>query len=76
MIDVSIIVPLYKGDKYIDSIIRNVELCLCKAGIFAELIFVNDYPNEKLKYREGEQCKCLFLNNERNIGIHASRVHG
>lgn len=76
MIDVSIIVPLYKGEKYIDSIIRNVELSVSTAEIFAEIIFVNDYPNEKMKYREGELCKCIFLNNERNLGIHASRVHG
>ena len=76
MIDVSIIVPLYKGEKYIDSIIRNVELCVCTAKIFVEILFVNDYPNEKLKYREVKQFNCLFLNNERNIGIHASRVRG
>lgn len=74
--DVSIIVPLYKGEKYIDRIIENVEACVMIANILAEIVFVNDYPNESLKCREVKQSGCLFLQNERNIGIHASRVRG
>lgn len=76
MIDVSIIVPLFKGNKYIDGIIKNVEDCVIIANVSVEIIFVNDYPDENFGRHDSRNCRCLFLKNERNIGIHASRVCG
>ncbi len=79
---VSVVVPLYKGKRYIKCILvmiqQNVKE-LKKEGIQwkVELIFVNDYPKERIQeIREDYGFNCRILNNERNVGIHRSRVRG
>lgn len=77
----SIIVPVYKGKAYISNLIKmaednwtnlNAEI---KAGV--ELIFVNDFPDEKIVINNAEHnIKVTVIENERNMGIHASRVQG
>ena len=45
--DVSVIIPIYKGNGYIESLLskidKNYQLCQKKI----EVIFVNDYPDEE-----------------------------
>jgi glycosyltransferase involved in cell wall biosynthesis len=79
MTDVSVIVPLYKGEKFIPSILRSIESnCKNAKSISIELILVNDSPDRRVN-------KCLdkyhsypitLLNNSQNIGIHGSRIKG
>ena len=46
--DVSVIIPIYKGNGYIESLLskidKNYQLCQKKI----EVIFVNDYPDEEI----------------------------
>lgn len=72
---VSVVVPLYKGKTYIDSVSKMVKKALEHADIYehSELIFVNDYPEEPLI--DGDSWYTIY-NNEKNMGIHGSRVQG
>lgn len=80
---VSIIVPLYNGKKYIDgicnSVVDNVQFCESEnKAVEAELIFVNDYPEERIEEKDivfrGLDIK--IINNDCNKGIHETRVVG
>ncbi len=80
-IDISIIIPLYKGQKYCKRLLNIIESnCLynnlyrdCKI----EVIFVNDYPDEKIIIEPSEKLfELRLINSEKNMGIHASRVKG
>ena len=80
--DISVIVPVYKGQKYIAIIQRmvsqNVEFASRQGhSLEVELLFVNDYPDEKLVLGEiDNKYKVAVIANERNEGIHQSRVNG
>lgn len=77
---VSVICPLYYGQKYIDSILEMLkenQKRLEQSGITAgiELVFVNDAPDQKIslpKHWEGISVK--LIEHEQNRGIHQSRV--
>lgn len=78
---ISVIVPLYYGKKYIQSIVnmmqRNQEKCIDVADL--ELIFVNDSPDEKISENEWKGQKNFdikLVSNQKNQGIHYSRVYG
>lgn len=80
-VDISIIIPLYKGQKYCIRILNMIEdncryKCLyqeCKV----EVIFVNDYPKENIVIENSERLFDIYLfESEKNMGIHASRVKG
>ncbi|MBQ9199725.1 MAG: glycosyltransferase family 2 protein [Lachnospiraceae bacterium] len=78
MVDLSIIVPLYIGGKYIQNIIQMVKKCHCEIyNINIELIFVNDYPDEKISIsNKVEDFEIVLLSNKTNIGIHKTRIEG
>ena len=76
MIDLSIIVPIYKGSQYIKKIIKDVEINIKKTNIHAELIFVNDCLEDPLCETDSNLCKAIYIQNERNVGIHKSRING
>lgn len=84
---ISVIVPFYYGNSHIEHIVTNVEenakyLQLKHPDVKVELIFVNDSPevemeieNQKKESAEsGIQIKAL--QNDKNRGIHYSRVQG
>ncbi len=81
--DISVICPLYRGQEYIDAILemlyRNQEK-LAEAGKqkVIEVIFVNDYPQEKISLPQSqrEDLKMKLLEPGKNQGIHRSRVLG
>lgn len=79
---ISVIIPLYKGNRYIEQLITEIErayLNLKKVyGLGLEVIFVNDYPEEKITIEDVGNRSFLIsvIENKRNIGIHASRVSG
>lgn len=74
--DVSIIIPIYKGNCYIESLLskidKNYQLCQKKI----EVIFVNDYPQEKMIINSQHEYDIKIVNNEVNQGIHRTRVNG
>lgn len=79
MMKVSIITPLYKGNKYINRLIKNINsICVTVPSTTIEWILVNDYPQEKinLKHKEINNLIVKLINNNKNSGIHKSRVNG
>ena len=83
---ISVIIPIYKGKKYIaglTSIFKN-NLKKLKGDFSLEVIFVNDYPEEDLTltiddakehFSDGRmELRCI--NNTVNCGIHLSRIKG
>lgn len=74
--EISVIVPIYKGEKYIAGMIEQVETAAREAGAFVELIFVNDDPDVRLEQMNSEVISINVLNTDKNRGIHASRVKG
>lgn len=82
---ISVIVPLYKGKKYISPIIdmvcKNVDVLHSNnINCNVELIFINDYPQDRYLINIDKFKQCIldirFLFNDNNLGIHASRVKG
>lgn len=83
--DVSFIVPLYKGKKFIDKIINLVEknqivLKKYKQKRKIEIIFVNDYPMEIIKEEDLQSTSVVddivLVTNTTNLGIHRARIKG
>lgn len=82
--DVSIIVPLYKGKTYIARIIKmiceNQNVMLENQMIKdIEVIFINDYPDEEIKdinFVNNRNILLRLYTNEDNLGIHESRLRG
>ena len=79
MVDVSIIISLYKGRKYlaywVEILSENLKKYQREYKSHCEAIFVNDYPEEKLELPD---CKfdVTIYNLKENRGIHGARVYG
>ncbi|MCI9488660.1 MAG: glycosyltransferase family 2 protein [Dorea sp.] len=79
MCNVSIIVPIYHGQKYIPSIIRQVEDCnkCADEKINIELLLVNDAPDCPLPPGYSSRyIDIVALNTETNRGTQGARVRG
>lgn len=80
--DISVIVPLYNGSKYINKIINMVinNVITLSRNIKIELLFINDYSKALDTNVVNKACPAnltiRFIENEINIGIHGSRVKG
>lgn len=81
--DISVICPLYRGQKYIGSVLEMLyrnqhKLTEAGAAKLTEVIFVNDYPQEKISLPQSqrEDVRLKLLEPGRNQGIHRSRVLG
>lgn len=78
---ISVIVPLYKGKKYLSNIMNMLlENQEEENGRFViELILINDFPEEKISYDDVahvNKIHVVLLTNQENRGIHYSRVRG
>lgn len=78
---ISVIVPLYHGKKYISDILEMMDNNLREenSNFEIELIFVNDCPDELITENDIQICdriKPILLFNDKNCGIHYSRVKG
>lgn len=78
MEQVSIIVPVFHGRKYIDSMIAQMEVCAtaCRGRCTLELLFVNDDPDEAIGSLTSEKIKIRVMETNVNRGIHGARVYG
>lgn len=74
--DISVIIPFYKGNQYLDYLLDILEKNnnLIDGGM--EAIFVNDCPEEKLIINGLHSYNICVINNKVNMGIHHSRVNG
>lgn len=78
---VSFITPLYKGNKYVNHVCELVKKNVIKAKeenieVQTELVFVNDYPEEIIEFKENDLFNVVLFNNPKNVGIHQTRVNG
>ena len=77
---ISIIIPFYNGNKYLNRLIDNINSVLrySNSGFDTEVVFVNDSPEISidLKFIKSLDCSYLVVNNKSNSGIHQSRVNG
>ena len=78
---ISVIVPLYHGKKYISDILEMMDNNLREenSNFEIELIFVNDCPDELITENDiqiYDRIKPILLFNDKNCGIHYSRVKG
>lgn len=79
--DISIITPVYYGNKYLNKYMKMLSKA---AGKFAghdnrlEVILVNDSPEVSIEYDKSliSGFEVFIIENEANIGIHGSRVNG
>lgn len=78
---ISIICPLYRGEKYVNRIVemveKNYDFADRNKGLNIELILVNDY-NEKIQLPNNTNKNLMIklIQNQKNEGIHYSRVRG
>lgn len=73
--DISIIVPYYRGKKYLERLQACIDSCWRAAKhLKIEVIIVNDSPEEKLDLGRSERYR--VVNNAGNFGIQYSRIRG
>ncbi len=77
---ITVVTTLYKGKKYLDSLLSNIQqnaLGLKKSHteVDVEYIIVNDYPTEKIRINDEIRAfEVIVIENENNCGIHESRA--
>ena len=68
--DISIITPVYKGNKYLPNLVKYIEEAAKNVGKYqVEWLLVNDFPEEKVDKPEShiKNLKIRLINNERNL---------
>ncbi len=75
--DISIITPIYNGNKYLNSYLKMIEEATSIISD-VEVIWVNDSPDISIEYDEqlAKNIDLQIIENEKNSGIHKSRVNG
>lgn len=78
MENISVIVPVFHGRKYIETMIAQLELCanIGYDKYKLELVLVNDDPRERIGSFLSEKIKVKILETDKNRGIHGARVRG
>ena len=78
----SVIIPVYKGKRYLPNLIHMLEMNWNsineKESAEIEAIFINDYPEEPLEIKKEwvTNLSLKVIENVQNKGIHFSRVQG
>lgn len=78
-IDLSIIVPFYHGNQYMDPLMLCLQRNICEVPERSiEVILVNDSPNEHIEISKDyfERIDIRLLTHKMNRGIHAARLTG
>lgn len=75
--DISIITPIYYGNKYLDNYLKMIAIA-CENKENVEVIWVNDSPEEKIKYDINlvKNFTLRIIENQKNMGIQKSRING
>lgn len=77
---ISVIVPFYKGNAYMDELLLNLEnvhqQLADNTGAGLEAIIVNDSPEISVEYSAAVTIPVTVVSNPQNLGIHGSRIHG
>ena len=77
MIDISVIVPIYHGLRYIKTMISQIEACQTYYDGKIEILFVNDDPKEPIeKTYASDRIEIVIVDTDVNRGIHGARIRG
>ncbi|NMM99119.1 glycosyltransferase family 2 protein [Bifidobacterium olomucense] len=79
MVDISVIVPFYRGNKYINGLLDNIGRNAKKAtDAEIEVLLINDSPDYSLIFdtKYVKDFKLEVITNKQNLGIHGTRVEG
>lgn len=79
MKNISVIVPIYYGERYIPDVIDQIENCksCLEKEDCVEVLFVNDAPDAPLSMNwESDLVNIHIINSLRHTGIHGARVRG
>ena len=76
-VDISVIIPMYKGEKYVAKILKQISAANEKYDGKIELILVNDDPDSKLQcQKEQLRYEVIMLETMVNTGIQSARLRG
>ena len=74
---ISVIIPIYKGNKYIKSQIKQIESAAKKCSEQIEVLFINDFPNEPMdKNEKSDVVGIRYVEMGCHKGIHGARIYG
>lgn len=78
MSKISVIVPFYKGNKYLETLKMSLDAACSFCPNRVEVILVNDSPDEQVFCNNiiSDRYDLLVFNHPRNQGIHQARVTG
>lgn len=77
--DISIVIPFYKGNDYINRLFNSIEVAINRAkqsGITVEIILINDSPEYDILLPTNTQLVVNTVQHTENFGIHQSRIDG
>ena len=75
--DISVIIPLYHGNRYVNELIKQIENAIGDNGFSVEMILVNDSPDEPvMPFNHSSKFVIRVIELEENTGIHRARVRG
>lgn len=75
--DLSVIIPIYHGRKYIPSLLKMLDENISNAKEYMiEVILVNDSPDETIDDLIMGYNNIFVVNNKRNLGIQGARIQG
>lgn len=79
-IKISIIIPFYKGNKYLIQLLKSIEKVILRVKTMAsfEVVIVNDSPEVKVVLPEykADNLVIKIIENPQNLGIQRARIHG
>jgi uncharacterized protein (DUF362 family)/glycosyltransferase involved in cell wall biosynthesis len=73
---ISIVIPYYKGKKYIDNTLNTLLNSLENSDLVYEIIIINDSPDEQISDYKYYSNNITVINNDKNYGIAYSRNIG
>lgn len=79
MLSISVIVPIYYGEKYMPDIICQIENCsvYLEKEDYIEVLFVNDAPDAPISANvKSNLINIRIINSIHHTGIHGARVRG
>lgn len=77
--DISIITPIYKGNKYLSTLLKYIEEAVkTVSDSQVEWLLVNDFPKERVEIPKSsiKNLNISVINNKKNLGIQRARING
>lgn len=70
---ISILIPFYRGNKYIQATVNSIYSAMDKSSISYEIIVINDSPELKIELDISNNGNLFLFQNDSNMGIAQTR---